>query len=633
MKKYLNTRRSRILAIFSAALLTFLTFQVVNCSAQDFGTYYGGMPGVSEQVSGGDSAKAQPPDSNQEKQNEKSKTQEKSAMPDIPWTFLLFLAMGLPGMILAIVMLRQMRGGGMGQQRGFNAQKKAVVRIYEPTETLGVKMDDVVGQDGAKEEIMELIDFLKNNEKYRGIEARMPRGVLFVGPGGVGKTMMVKALAGAAGVPVFSTSGSSFVETFVGTGAARVRDMFEEARKRTPCIIFIDEFDALARARGSVGGNDEREATVNELLTQMDGFTSRDGIIVIAATNRVDILDPAAIRPGRFDRQVEFENPNRADRVKLLDKYLPSRHRAEDINLEDIARGTPNASGAVLENIVNEAKIRAVRGNPGEKFPRVTQDHLDDATQRVLFGLRKDMNNRVLTPEEIETLAVHEAGHAYVYYRLSGKAPLRFTIIGRGSSGGHVQFAEDWELLQTKQHLLIRLAVCMGGKAAVELFMDGQEDTGVSADLKDATRVAYQMVTTVGMTQTGLVSLAAFPDQGLVPEAFKRDTFEQVRLMLDNAMQEARTIIEEGREDMKRLIAAVKEKETLLTADFEAVFAEKKPGKQKLRFDRTPPAGPATREAKPAGRPGWLRGVIDGAVAAFAPKPRRQRGDRTPAAL
>ena len=464
-------------------------------------------------------------------------------------------------------------GGGGTSGASANAAGKGMTKsgahVYEPGKVNGPSIDQFIGQEEAVQELMEVADFLKNPEKYAAIGARIPRGVVMQGPPGVGKTFLTRILASMAGVPVYAISGSEFVEMFVGVGAARVRDLFNEAKKRGKCIIFIDEFDAMGGKRGSgPGGNDERNTTLNQLLVEMDGFDPRAGIIVIAATNRLDMLDPAAIRPGRFDRTVTFHNPTRGDREQLLKTYLPESVRDGDVNLSSVAWLTPNASGAVMENIANEAKIHAVRDGRN----KVTAMDLDEATAKVTVGARRSGLAKVLTPEEVDVLAWHEGGHALAYVLRSGKAPLRFSIIPRGDTGGHVTYGEDFELLTTRKALETRLVVCMGGWAGVYVGLDGEENTGVSGDIQSATQVAYQMVTAYGMSRLGMFSLSGYPDVSLIPDSLKADIKDAVDELLAWAKAEALTLVQENVSDMRRLVAAVKEKETLIEQDFKEMF-------------------------------------------------------------
>lgn len=432
--------------------------------------------------------------------------------------------------------------------------------------------DKVIGQSEAKFEIQEFLDFLKNPEPYEALKARIPRGVLMHGAHGVGKTLLARTLASLCGLPVIEIGGSEFTEMFVGVGASRVRLVFDDLDELVKvfggAILFIDEFDAIARARGTSHGNGEQEATLNQLLKEMDGIIKRPRVFTIAATNRKDILDPAAIRPGRFDREIEFFNPNRKDREALLGLYLPASIRAPGLDLAIAAKACPGASGAHVENIANEAKILTVRA----RLNLVTQDILDEAVLKVTFGARREGQRQILTPLELDTVKVHESGHAVVYMRLAGRAPLRFTIVPRGRTGGHVAFPDDFETLVTKEHYKIRLAVAMGGWAATFKLRDGQEDSGISMDVKQATDQAIQMVTELGMSSLGKFNLASLQKAGLVSDAFRQQIADEVKALLAEGEKTALAIVEEHLEDLKILIAAVEEHETLLAPDMKKLF-------------------------------------------------------------
>ncbi|CAN5129123.1 hypothetical protein BH11CYA1_BH11CYA1_06710 [soil metagenome] len=437
----------------------------------------------------------------------------------------------------------------------------------------GLTFDKVIGQSEAKVEIQEFLHFLQHPDQYASLEAKVPRGVLMHGAHGVGKTMLARTLASTCNLPVIEIAGSEFVEMFVGVGASRVRTLFDDLDYLVTiyggAILFIDEFDAVARARGSsAGGAQETESTLNQLLKEMDGIGARPRVSTFAATNRKDILDPAAIRPGRFDRHIEFFNPTRKDREALLAIYLPERLRAPGVNLTVAAKACPGASGAHVANIANEAKILTVRAG----LDKVTQDVLDEAVLKTMFGARRDGQRAVLTPMELDTVKVHESGHALVYMKLSGRAPLRFTIIPRGQSGGHVAFPDDFEMLNTKAHLTMRLAVLMGGSASTSIMRDGQEDTGISMDVKMATDIAVDMVTKYGMSTMGMFNLQALTAAGLVSDDFKARVLAEVQKLLDAGKAKAFEVIEGNLEQLKLLCAEVDEHETLLEPDLKRIF-------------------------------------------------------------
>jgi cell division protease FtsH len=433
--------------------------------------------------------------------------------------------------------------------------------------------DKVIGQSEAKLEIQEFLHFLQHPDEYASLEAKLPRGVLMHGAHGTGKTMLARTLASTCNLPVIEIAGSEFVEMFVGVGASRVRTLFDDLDYLVTiyggAILFIDEFDAVARARGSsAGGAQETESTLNQLLKEMDGIVARPRVFTFAATNRKDILDPAAIRPGRFDRHIEFFNPTRKDREALLSIYLPERLREADVNLSVAAKACPGASGAHVANIANEAKILTVRAG----LKKVTQDILDEAVLKTMFGARRDGQRAVLTFMELDTVKVHESGHALVYMKLAGRAPLRFTIIPRGQSGGHVAFPDDFEMLNTKEHLTMRLAVLMGGSASTSIMRNGQEDSGISMDVKMATDIAVDMVTKYGMSPMGMFNLQALTAAGLVSDEFKARVLAEVQKLLDAGKAKAFEVIEGNLDQLKQLIAEVDEHETLLEPDLKRIF-------------------------------------------------------------
>jgi ATP-dependent metalloprotease FtsH len=473
--------------------------------------------------------------------------------------------------------------------------------------------DKIIGQAVAKEEVLEILDFLQNPDKYKKVEADLPRGVLLYGAHGTGKTLLVRTLAALCGIPVLETAGSAFVNTFVGTGAATVRDLYADADALVKifgaCLVFIDEIDAVARARGGPNSNDERETTLNQLLVEMDGVVPRPRVLTFGASNRKDIMDPAALRPGRFDRQIEFFNPNRDERKQMMALYLPEHLRADGVDLGHAAKGTPTASGAHLKNIANEAKIMAARVN----LDRVTADILDEAVQKVMHGARRDSQRAVLHADEIDTVKVHEAGHALLYWLRTGKAPLRFTVIPRGNSGGHVEFSEDFEMLRTQEHLLTRLIVLMGGYAATFIERGGQLDTGIGSDYQMATQLAAEMVCVHGMSKLGRLNLEVLSKIGLVSDALKERMVSEIDKLVEDAAATALQMLKDNRADLKKLIEVVGERETLLAADFEEVFIKPKQAAEVVvPFVR--PTPPVYRNSdKPArasfGIPGFLRGL------------------------
>ena len=405
-----------------------------------------------------------------------------------------------------------------------------------------VRFSDVAGLKEEKEEVAELIDFLKNPKKFQKLGARIPKGVLLVGPPGTGKTLLAKAVAGEANVPFYYISGSDFVELFVGVGASRVRDMFKQAKQTAPCLIFIDEIDAVGRQRGSGigGGHDEREQTLNQLLTEMDGFGANEGIIIIAATNRPDVLDPALLRPGRFDRQVTVSLPDAKEREEILKVHARGKTFSDDVNLTAISQRTPGFSGADLENLLNEAALLAVRRNKNE----ITMDEVDEATDRVLMGPAK--TSRKITEKEKRLVAIHESGHAVIGIKLADAQEVhKITIIPRGVAGGYTMMLPKEEKIgiMTKEELECQITGLLGGRASEKLFLN-VTTTGASDDFKRATRIARSMVTEYGMSELGPMQLEEKSEGVFLGRDYnKQKNFsDQVALEIDKAV---RKIIEE----------------------------------------------------------------------------------------
>ena len=414
------------------------------------------------------------------------------------------------------------------------------------------KFTDVAGLKEEKEEVKELIDFLKNPKKFQKLGARIPKGVLLVGPPGTGKTLLAKAVAGEANVPFFYISGSDFVELFVGVGASRVRDMFKQAKQSAPCLIFIDEIDAVGRQRGSGigGGHDEREQTLNQLLTEMDGFGANEGIIIIAATNRPDVLDPALLRPGRFDRQVTVSLPDSSEREEILEVHARNKVFNNDVNLENLSKRTPGFSGADLENLLNEAALLAVRRNKNN----ITMDEIDEATDRVLMGPAK--TSRKITDKEKRLVAIHEAGHAVIGLKLQDAQEVhKITIIPRGVAGGYTMMLPKEEKIgiMTKDELISQITGLLGGRASEENFI-GEITTGASDDLKRATKIARSMVTEYGMSDLGLVQLEQKSEGVFLGRDYTKtkDFSDQVALEID---KEVKKILDECYKNAKKLLS------------------------------------------------------------------------------
>ncbi len=499
--------------------------------------------------------------------------------------------------------MRQMQGGGGG--RGAMSFGKSRARLL--TEKQGrVTFDDVAGIEEAKEELEEVVDFLKNPAKFQRLGGKIPKGALLVGPPGTGKTLLARAIAGEAGVPFFTISGSDFVEMFVGVGASRVRDMFEQAKRNAPCIIFIDEIDAVGRSRGAGlgGGNDEREQTLNQLLVEMDGFEANEGIIIVAATNRPDVLDPALLRPGRFDRQVTVGNPDVIGREKILRVHIRNVPLAKDVDTKIIARGTPGFSGADLANLVNEAALLAARRG----CRVVSMREFEDAKDKVLMG--PERRSMVMSQEEKELTAWHEAGHAIVALKVPKADPVhKATIIPRGRALGMVmQLPEDDKMSMSRIEMTSRLAIMMGGRVAEEeKFGSDAVTAGAASDIQQATRLARAMVTRWGLSDAvGPVDYA--DDQGQVflgqqlmqsssvSEETSQKIEEEVRQLIQTGMDDARSIMSEFRDQWTMIAEGLLEYETLTGDDIRRMMD----GKPPLRPDDndsstgTPSAVPVT---------------------------------------
>jgi cell division protease FtsH len=482
---------------------------------------------------------------------------------------------------LVIFMLRQMQQGG-NRAFAFGKSKAKLLAGDTPKITFA----DVAGCDEAKQELEEIIDFLKDPQKFQRLGGRLPKGALLVGPPGTGKTLLAKAVAGEAGRPFFSMSGSDFVEMFVGVGASRVRDLFEQGKAHAPCIIFIDEIDAVGRHRGAGlgGGHDEREQTLNQLLVEMDGFESNDGVILLAATNRPDILDPALLRPGRFDRQIVVDMPDLKGREQILRVHTRKIPLAPNVTLEPIAKGTPGLAGAELANIVNEAALLAARRNK----PQVDQQDLEDAKDKVMLGLER--KSRVLSDEERRLVAYHEAGHALVALSVPGADPLhKVTIIPRGRSLGLTAYLPEEELHKyTKQSILSRLAMAYGGRVAEQLVFGADKVTpGAAQDIQQATNIARRMVTQFGMSDAiGPIAVGdreqeIFLGREVVQRREISDRTaqlvdEEVKRILTNAFSDATRILSERRQALDWLAAALLERETLDRDEVELVVAGKR---------------------------------------------------------
>ncbi len=511
---------------------------------------------------------------------------------------LLFLVNLAPFFIIILVMslvMNWMAKKGMGGIGGIGGVGKSNAKVYMEKQT-GVTFRDVAGQDEAKESLTEIIDFLHNPGKYTEIGAKLPKGALLVGPPGTGKTLLAKAVAGEANVPFFSISGSDFVEMFVGVGASRVRDLFKEASKVAPCIVFIDEIDTIGKSRDNrMGGNDEREQTLNQLLAEMDGFDPTKGVILLAATNRPEVLDQALLRPGRFDRRITIDRPNLAGRIATLEVHTRNIKLGEDVNLKKVALATAGCVGADLANLVNEAALRAVR--KGRKL--VSQEDMLAAFELVIAGTEK--KGSVLTEFEKKLVAYHEVGHAMVAYKQKNTEPVqKITIVPhtQGSLGYTLLMPEeDKTELRTKEELMAKITVSMGGRAAEEVVMDTMTN-GASQDIQDATNVARNMVAMFGMSEEfGMMALASRRNQyldGGYGMDCAQDTAARmdkaVKVLLDEAYKTAVEVIRENREDMDKVVAYLLEKETITGAEMVAIIEGRDPALVENPYASTRPA-------------------------------------------
>ena len=482
-------------------------------------------------------------------------------------------------MFMFMFMNARLGGGGGGNSKMMNFGKSRA----KMSRTNSVNFSKVAGLEEEKEELEEIVDFLKNPKKYTDVGARIPKGVILVGPPGTGKTLLAKAVAGEAGVPFFSISGSDFVEMFVGVGASRVRDLFEDAKKNAPCIVFIDEIDAVARRRGTGmgGGHDEREQTLNQLLVEMDGFGVNEGIIVMAATNRVDILDPAILRPGRFDRKVGVGKPDIRGREEILKVHSKEKPLGDDVNLEKVAQTTAGFTGADLENLLNEAAILAAKEN------RVYIQQSDIRHAFVKVGIGPEKKSRIVSEKERRITAYHEAGHAILFHLLPDVGPVySVSIIPTGGAGGYTMpLPEKDDMFNTKGHMLQEITVSLGGRVAEEEIFD-DITTGASQDIKQATAIAKSMITKFGMSERlGLINYDNDSDEVFIGRDFGHTSRgygekvagtidEEVKRIIDECYLKARTLIQEYHPVLEKCAQLLLEKEKITRSEFEALFAD-----------------------------------------------------------
>lgn len=478
---------------------------------------------------------------------------------------------------LFFILFRQTQGSN-NQALSFGKSKARLFTGNRPT----ITFDDIAGANEAKQELQEVVEFLKEPQKFAALGARIPKGVLLVGPPGTGKTLMAKAVSGEAGVPFFSISGSEFVEMFVGVGASRVRDLFEQAKRNSPCIIFIDEIDAVGRYRGTGlgGSHDEREQTLNQILVEMDGFGTDTNVILIAATNRPDILDPALLRPGRFDRRVTMDRPDIQGRRAILNVHVKGKPVAPDVDLEVIARQTPGFVGADLENVVNEAAILAARRNKRA----ITMTELQEAVERIGLG-GPERRSRLISPDDKKVLAYHEAGHAVMAHLCEHADPIqKITIVPRGQAGGYLwQVAEFDRVLASRSYFLDNIAVALGGRIAEELIFD-HLSTGASADIQQLTKTARAMVTKYGMSETmgplqfgqqeELVFLGReLAEQRDYSEEIAEEIDSEVHRVVDSAYARVRKLMSDNIDKLHAIAQALIDQETLNRDEFEEIFA------------------------------------------------------------
>jgi AFG3 family protein len=500
--------------------------------------------------------------------------------------------------LLFVLMMRKMGGGAGGGAGGgiFNIGKSKA-QLFDKGTKVNITFTDVAGLDEAKQEVMEIVDFLKNPKKYTALGGKIPKGALLVGPPGTGKTLLAKAMAGEAQVPFFSLSGSDFVEMFVGVGASRVRDLFKQAREKAPCIIFIDEIDAIGRARGKnvMMSNDERENTLNQLLVEMDGFGGDSGIIILAATNRPDVLDSALLRPGRFDRQISIDKPDVKGREAIFRVHLNPIKRSEKLDIHKLAEQTPGFAGADIANVCNEAALIAAR--KGKEM--VEMEDFQDAIDRVIGGLEK--KNKIILPEEKKIIAYHEAGHAVCGWYLEHAYPLlKVTIVPRGVAAlGYAQYTPKEQYLYNTEQLIDQMCMTLGGRASEEIFF-GKISTGAQNDLQQVTKMSYAMVTVYGMSEkVGNISFYDPQQENTFTKPYSEETGKlidgEVRKLVDDAYKRTLALLTERKEEVEKIAIALLDREVLHQQDVEDLIGKRPYGEKKIFAEDIEPI-----EEKPA---------------------------------
>ncbi|MEZ7838151.1 MAG: ATP-dependent zinc metalloprotease FtsH [Flavobacteriales bacterium] len=513
---------------------------------------------------------------------------------DSVWSWMPFIFL----IAIWLFFMRRMSGGGASGGPGsqiFNIGKSQA-QLYDKDTEIKTTFDDVAGLEGAKEEVQEIVDFLKSPEKYTKLGGKIPKGALLVGPPGTGKTLLAKAVAGEAQVPFFSLSGSDFVEMFVGVGASRVRDLFKKAKEKSPAIIFIDEIDAIGRARGKnqmTGSNDERENTLNQLLTEMDGFGTNDHVIVIAATNRADVLDRALVRAGRFDRQIYVDLPELTERKEIFEVHLSPLKTNDTLDVDFLAKQTPGFSGADIANMCNEAALIAARK---DKDFVEKQDFLD-AVDRIIGGLEK--KNKIISKQEREVIAFHEAGHATVSWMLEHAAPLvKVTIVPRGKSLGAAWYLPEERQITTKEQMMDEMCAALGGRAAEKIIF-GKVSTGALSDLEKVTRQATSMVTVYGLSEK-IGNISYYDSSGQnsnfnkpYSEQTARTIDEEVKALTEEAYTKALQVLEDNKESLSKLAAELLTKEVIFREDLETIF-----GKRPWDKDETVTLNPSIEVSK-----------------------------------